>query len=372
MELSELPVLIAGGALSIYLLMLSIMFIGWYNIMNKRIKGQVVSSVGISIIVAAHNEENHLEHLLSGLIEQDYKGKYEIVIVLDRCSDGSEHVVNSFVSSTAPINIIRIFDTPKGWSPKKWAIEVGISHAEHNVFAFTDADCTVSSRWLSEITLHLQNNEEVLLGLGKYKVYPEWINLFIRFETFYTAFQYMGLASLGIPYMAVGRNLVYTRHFYESSGGMNEIKHRLSGDDDILINKYAGNKRIGLMITPDSTTFSEPKHTFLGLFYQKTRHLSASHDYRWQTKLLLGLFHFSHALFYCGILVCLSLGESHWEVAILYGIKTLVGYIIFHNINKVMQEPKIINWFPILDLLTFIYNLIIVPIGLIRTPAWKK
>lgn len=332
----------------------------------------------MSIIIAAHNEEKNLQELIPSLMNQSYNGFYEIIIVLDRCKDKSYSVVKRMSEmgtkneQSFSIRSIEITSVPPGWSPKKWAIHRGIQVASYEYLAFTDADCRVSSNWLLEISHHFSGKKEVILGLGKYLAYPEWINLFIRYETFYTAFQYVGWASIGIPYMAVGRNLAYTKAFYENCGGMETIKHRLSGDDDLLINKCAIPAKTQSMISSDSATFSEPKHTFSEWFTQKARHVSASNDYSLITKMTLSSFHLSHTLFYLGILVCLGMGVTLWVVIVLYVIRTVAGIIIFNRINRTIQEPKIISWFPLLDLLMFVYNLTIVPVGLIRTPAWKK
>lgn len=172
--------------------------------------------------------------------------------------------------------------------------------------------------------------------------------------------------------MAVGRNLAYTKAFYRKCGGMEGIKYRLSGDDDLLINKCAITDKTVSMISRASKTFSEPKHTFKEWYNQKTRHVNASNDYNLKTKTTLSLFHISHTLFYLGILVCLSKGVTVWAAVVLYLIRIVTGIIIFYRINLTIQEPKIISWFPLLDLLMFVYNLTIVPVGLIRTPTWKK
>ena len=49
----------------------------------------------ISIIIPAHNEQNYLEKTLESVTNQTYS-EYEIIVVLNGCSDDSEKIVRKF------------------------------------------------------------------------------------------------------------------------------------------------------------------------------------------------------------------------------------------------------------------------------------
>ena len=98
----------------------------------------------------------------------------------------------------------------------------------------------------NEIVIGLSPNEKGGRGL--------LLPVFAAYETFLTAFLYAGWSIAGIPYMAVGRNLAYTKSFFSRAVGFSSIQSRLSGDDDLLINKLVDdviqvNQRTGMKFT---------------------------------------------------------------------------------------------------------------------------
>src|SRR3546814_6078167 len=65
------------------------------------------------------------------------------------------------------------------------------------------------------------------------------LNAFIRYETFYTALNYLSFALSGMPYMGVGRNLSYKRSLFFRHKGFASHLHLRSGDDDLFVNRAA-------------------------------------------------------------------------------------------------------------------------------------
>lgn len=347
----------------VYLLMQAWILTGWF--LTKA--DSRVDQMPVSVIIAAHNELPNLQKYLPLVFRQQYP-EYEVVIVLDRCDDGSKE----WLEQWAPpgLKIIEITRTPEGWASKKWAITRGIKAASHENLVFTDADCRVGENWLQSVAQSFGKNTEVILGISPYEYRPGLLNLFIRFETFYTFFQYIGLAKKGLPYMAVGRNLAYRKSFFVRNGGLERVKDRLSGDDDLLVNAFADSQTTVCMIHPESHVYSEPKTTFRSWLRQKFRHVSASRDYSWQSKVFLAIFHGSHSLFYLIFLKILLTSLTGWSVFALYTTRIFLSWGIFLAVENKVRIRSIIYLYPVLDFLFFIYNLSAIPIGLIRKPAW--
>jgi hypothetical protein len=65
------------------------------------------------------------------------------------------------------------------------------------------------------------------------------LNRFIRFETVYSAVQYLSFALNGSPYMGVGRNLIYHKSLFAEANGFKSHEKIASGDDDLFINQVA-------------------------------------------------------------------------------------------------------------------------------------
>ncbi len=351
----------------IYLLILAALVLAWRSASRKETKQS--SQPAFSVIIAARNESPNLKRYLSSWLEQAYP-EYELILVLDRCEDDSAAYLAT--ESNPRLKIIEVSETSEGWAPKKWALHLGIAAAQNDWLAFTDADCELSPKWLAEIARKVEPQTELVLGLGPYRLYPSLLNAFQSFETAYAALQYIGFARLGMPYMGVGRNLAYKKSFFERAKGFDRFAERLSGDDDLLVNANAQASNTALMMSPESWTWSEPKMSWSAWFKQKNRHLSASPAYSIQSKLALGIFHFSHLagnIFWLTEFFLAPTNLFLWTVLLS---RVLMGWILWGAVKPSFDRERLLMLYPLLDFLFFLYNLIFVPIGTIRKPSWTK
>ncbi|MEM6629211.1 MAG: glycosyltransferase [Bacteroidota bacterium] len=325
----------------------------------------------ISVIIAAHNELANLKSFAKGWLSQEYE-PYELILVLDRCSDGSLAWLKQHFPHHPRLTIVEIDSSPNNWSPKKWALSKGIQQAKHEWLALTDADCYTPPTWLTTLSQKMSEPNQLILGLGFYRNYPGTLNLVIQFETFYTAFQYIGFANLGLPYMGVGRNLAYTQSFFYDAGGFQSIAEQLSGDDDLLVNAAAKALHTTTCINPAGITHSLPVFTWRDWFRQKLRHISAGKSYNSLSQAILGLFQLSHLCFYGGLFVTMITNfEPYSQIGLYFG-RIFLGISTLLLIKNKIHSQKIILGYPLFDLFIFVYNLLIVPLGLILKPEWKK
>lgn len=357
------------GSILLHLGMRIWLYAGW----QKALKQNNVSSQqpGCSVIIAARNEARNLSRFLPGLLQQAYPD-YEVIISLNHCEDNSLEVVRDFVQKYPHLRFLEIQETPKGWAPKKWALKQGIQESKFDRLVFTDADCEVTSSWLQEIAWVWDEKTTIVLGLGRYFAYPSLLNLFIRYETSHTAFQYIGMAAHGHPYMGVGRNMAYSKSLYSEVGGFESFKSSLSGDDDLFVNAYGKGNKMKVLLSEDSHTFSEPERRFGSWVRQKVRHVSASVKYSLRSKIFLASFHLSQIALYAALGGLLLFGEYVGPAFLLYVVYLSIAWYIFGNMNKAVREPDLLAWYPLLDMLYVVYNLSMVPLGLIVKPEWKK
>jgi glycosyltransferase involved in cell wall biosynthesis len=389
MTISWIGWTVLGSAL-VYVLLQTWLVLGWFRDdergdvgqddqkreQNAEPKKRSNSHPPLSIIVAVHNEEQVLPGLISSLANQLYEN-FEVIFALDRCTDASEALIDAQIANESRLGQavrfrkVVINETGEGWTPKKWALEQAIQAAKRDWLVFTDADCQAEQDWLLELSKKMNGETSVILGVSPYLETPGFLNSFIRYETFLTLFQYVGMARWGKPYMAVGRNLAYRRSFYEKTGGQGAIRERLSGDDDLLINRHGGGVGVKVVTEPGSRVLSHPARTFRAWWRQKTRHVSASTAYTGVTKSFLAIFHGAHTIFYLSLLVYFCV-EGQWgQSALLYGSRMLISAGLFRLVyHKRKFQPA--GWlFPLLDLAFFLYNLILVPAGWLSQPKWR-
>ncbi|GAB4428821.1 MAG: glycosyltransferase [Bacteroidia bacterium] len=349
-----------------YLLMQGYIWRGWLRI------GPQAAAAGppLSVLVAAHDEADRLRRNLPSLLAQAYP-VYEVLVVLDRCQDDSHAVVAAIGRTHPHLRYLEIGATPPGWSPKKWAIEQGIAAARYEHLVFTDADCTAGPDWLAAVGGRYAQGAELVLGIGRYARRAGLLNALIQWETFYAAFQYIGLAMQGRPYMAVGRNLAYTRAFFRRHGGLAAFRGSLSGDDDLLVNAYGRHARLAVVTDRAAQTCSEVHSRWRDWWRQKTRHVSAARHYDRQSRWVLTLFHGLHALHYL-CLIGSALQLSTAAVALpLYVSRLVLSGWVFSRVFCQIGPPVPILWYPVLDLFFFLYNFSVVPTGLMKAPTWR-
>lgn len=338
----------------------------WRERSRKPAPSQAVFP-SFSVVIAARNEAENLSRFLPKLLALDYPD-YEVVIVLDRCTDESLQIVESWQKQHPQLRCVAVTEIPEGWAAKKYVMTQGVAAAQHDWLALTDADCEVQTNWLSEIAAQIDVETELVLGISPYFEEKSLLNMLIQYETFYAAFQYIGFAVLGMPYMGVGRNLAYKKSLFERAKGFERFKERLSGDDDLFVNAFAHPARTAVMVSPASMTYSVPKQQWRAWLRQKLRHSSASTAYSLPTQLLLTAFGFSYIGHYFWGMVAIGSGIPPMNVFFVYLTRIALLYLIFRVPLTIPLKNK--AFLPLLDFLNVLYSTLIVPLGTLLTPKW--
>ena len=107
-----------------------------------------MSPIKISVVIASRNRVHLLSSCLEAFSRQDFnKDLFEIIVINDGSSDGTEAFLSQFKAATN-LNFQFISHENKGVS---YSRNVGIGLANGRYIAFTDDDCIVPHDWLSRI-----------------------------------------------------------------------------------------------------------------------------------------------------------------------------------------------------------------------------
>ncbi|MHC5023862.1 MAG: glycosyltransferase family 2 protein [Planctomycetota bacterium] len=93
----------------------------------------------VSIIIPVHNEQRVIDACAASLREQDYP-RFEIVFVLDRCTDDTARLLAPHAAADDRIKIVENDHRPEDWPGKCHAAHIGAEHARGEWLLFTDAD----------------------------------------------------------------------------------------------------------------------------------------------------------------------------------------------------------------------------------------
>ena len=227
----------------------------------------------------------------------------------------------------------------------------------NEVLLLTDADCLPESDiWLSLMTKPLTEGKEIVLGYGGYIKSNGFLNLYIRYDTFFIAMQYAGMSLAGKPYMGVGRNLAYRKELFMKNNGFSSHYHLASGDDDLFVNFNANEANTAVVLDTDAHTRSVPAQRLSEFIKQKRRHFSTAPYYKPTDRFRLFLEPLSRLLFYGTAVALLSMLCLWQAVAAVTFTALVLKLIVFIRAARKLNETGIAFPAIIFDILSPIVN----------------
>ena len=318
----------------------------------------------LSVVVAARNEQARLPGLLRALARQTHPD-FEVVIADDASTDNTADLVRTW-SHLHP-NVRLVEAPPEAMQGKKHALLRAIAHATHDHLALTDADCAPHPDWLRLLAQRYaaapaESRTSIFVGYAPYRKGRGFLNRLARYETFVTGFLTAAAIGLGRPYMAVGRNLAYSKSLFRRIGGFGEQLHLLSGDDDLLVQEVVRQRAGRVYALTDDRTFapSDAPTSWRAWLRQKRRHLSDGRAYPWQLQVHLALFHGT------GTLLWLAPALAGWRGAGLLTVRLWVQHRALRRAAHAFDEEDLLPHHPLLELGYALYNGVLAPLSMAR------
>ncbi len=321
----------------------------------KPEQSDIVVSSPVSVIICARNELENLKKNLGYFLDQVHPD-FEVVVVNDCSNDGTDWYLKDLAEEHTNLKVVTLSDHPRFKHGKKFAVTLGIKASRNENMIFSDADCRPSStQWLSKMQNNFRNDIEIVLGYSPYERTGGLLNRIIRFETFFTALNYISFALAGMPYMGVGRNLAYKKSLFFRGKGFASHMHILSGDDDLFVNQNATSGNTTVEIHPEAQVWSEPKYSFGDYFNQKVRHQGAGKAYQLKHKRILSLQAASGVLFYLLIFAMILIQAQWWLILSIYLIRLAIQVFVYVPCFRKLSCPDLIWWMPVLDFIYYFY-----------------
>ncbi len=334
--------------------------------------GNESSQPPVSVIICAKNELKNLELNLPAVLDQNYP-EFQVVVVDDGSWDGTDEYLEQIALKYKQLKIVTLKEQEKYRHGKKFALSLGIKASVHEVLIFTDADCRpLSDKWITEIVKGYSPGKEIVLGYGSYQKTPGFVNKLIRYDTFFTAIQYLSYALAGNPYMGVGRNLSYKRQLFFNNKGFASHSHIMSGDDDLFVNETSTGSNTAVVLAPDSFTVSIPKNSLGSWLKQKKRHLTTGFHYKGGHKLLLSSYQITQFLFYGALTVLLIMNYDFRLPLAFYLIRLCCQMAVFGLGMKKLEEKGLLLLTPLFDIVfMFIYPSLAIANIVRKEKTWK-
>lgn len=94
---------------------------------------------GVSIVIAARDEERHVESAVRALLRIDYPD-YELIVVNDRSVDGTTSILARLAAAEPRLQVVTVRELPTGWLGKNNALQTGANRATKELILFADGD----------------------------------------------------------------------------------------------------------------------------------------------------------------------------------------------------------------------------------------
>ena len=237
---------------------------------------------GVSIIISAHNEQKNITNLLESIINQQYSGEYEVLIANDRSNDLTKKIINDYSENYNYIQLIDIKETAIGWGNKKWALNQCIDKSKYNIILQTDADCIPKRNWISSMVNGFSDPDVVFLSAPA-PLYDKdnQLSEFYKLDSLaQDALSAAGI-SRNLSFSCTGRNMGFLKNTFIDINGYDTIEHYISGDDDLLLQKFAtlSDGKISFNFNSDSVVLSPPPESMSAFLNQRLRYGSKSFEY---------------------------------------------------------------------------------------------
>ena len=241
---------VLAAALALFALILLVQVVwGYLSIPElKDVPPAWAPGLKVSVIVAARDEERHLEAAVTSLLALSYPD-YEVIVVDDRSSDRTAEILAALTERETRLSVVAISDLPAGWLGKNYALHVGAQRARGELLLFADADVMLRPLALARAVRLLQIEAADHLTVAPELVMPSSSLALVVNYGFMWGFFWArpwktrdprSSASLGIGAF----NLVRA-DAYAAVGGHSRIK--LRPDDDLMLGKLlkrSGHKQI--------------------------------------------------------------------------------------------------------------------------------
>jgi len=329
------------------------------------------SSIKISVIIPARNEEESIGKLLSSLEKQTYpKHLFEVIVVDDHSTDKTASVVNSYSFA----KLIKLeFDNINSY--KKKAIETGIAAASGELIVTTDADCIVQENWLKTIAAFKEETRVVFIAAP---VVMECNSTIIQIFQALDFLVLQGITAASVQKrihsMCNGANLAYERKVFFEVNGFIGIDHIASGDDMLLMQKIADHfpGKVSYLLSKDVIVATQAAKTWKEFFSQRIRWASKATNYN-DIKIFSALF--LVYFFNCALLALFITGC--WIPLLWLGlvgillVKIIIELLFLYPIARFYDKQKLLTLFPFFQPLHIVYTVIAGWLGVFGSFEWK-
>ncbi|GAB4375922.1 MAG: glycosyltransferase [Elainellaceae cyanobacterium] len=234
---------IASGVIWLYLLGLR----GQFWRCDRQLEQEELAKQGIQeplpsvcAVIPARNEADLLPVSLRSLLNQDYPGEFQVILVDDHSTDGTAQVARQTADDLGKLDQLQVVAAaplPAGWTGKLWAMHQGVQVAQTqnpDYILLTDADIEHDASNLRRlVTKARQEQRDLVSVMVRLRCASPWERLLIPAFVFFFQklypFRWVSDPSQATA-AAAGGCIVIRREVLETIGGIAVIRQALIDD----------------------------------------------------------------------------------------------------------------------------------------------
>ncbi len=340
-------------------------------------KQEIEALTHFSIVIPARDEQANIGACLATILGNDYPSHFfEIIVINDHSTDQTAAIVEKWQQDYPQIKLIHLANhVSVGLNAyKKKAIELAISQTKGDWIITTDADCVVSTKWLSLLDAYIQKTGVVFVAAPvKFTNTGSIVSLFQVLD--FMSLQGITAAAVGAGAhsMCNGANLAYEKKAFYAVGQFAGIDQIASGDDMLLMQKikktFPG--KLGYLFHKDAIVSTLPMPNWKQFINQRIRWASKGTHYQdksiFWVLLLVYLVNLSLLLLFVLGFFQGDLGQFFY----LLFFKTGVELFFLYPVSRFFDQTAELLYFPLMQPVHICYTVIAGWLGKFGNYQWK-
>lgn len=127
-----------------------------------------LTTSSLSVLIPARNEEAVIRSCVQSLLEQEYPGSLEILVLDDRSEDDTARIVSEIAATDSRVKLLSGGELLPGWKGKPNALRQLATAATGEILLLTDADCVFFPGALAGAVQHREAAGADVLSLMPY------------------------------------------------------------------------------------------------------------------------------------------------------------------------------------------------------------
>jgi hopene-associated glycosyltransferase HpnB len=124
----------------------------------------------VACVIPARNESQTIAKTVASLTDQNYPGKFHVIVVDDNSDDNTAVIAGSTTKHPNLLHVFKGKPLEKGWSGKLWAVHQGLEKVKHlapgaSYILLTDSDITHDNKSLFRLVRKAKIDHLVLVSL---------------------------------------------------------------------------------------------------------------------------------------------------------------------------------------------------------------